>query len=374
MNYLFKKYLKTKGLHQYGKIFKNFDDKKFNYFIVIPCFNEFDFIDNTLFSISKQNKALLDKTLLIIVINNSNNDSHLIFKNNLNTYNKLINNQYKINLLLIDAFSDGFAIPDKNAGVGFARKIGLDHSLNYYKDNSSILCLLDADTIVNENYLEVINNFYKPDINAAVINFKHQKSKNKIIEEGIRKYENTIKNIANKISKTGSPYGYVSMGSTITCNIRTYISVGGMNTKKATEDFYFLQAIAKYTKVHKIKDCLVHPSSRNENRVYLGTGFRINEYIKSKTFKNLNFSNSSYKSIQKIISLTSNNWKTDSKEFFKLLKSKIDDDSYNFLINHNFMKRWENFKKNTKSQQQFLLFFHQWFDALKIMKLLKKLG
>ena len=49
-----------------------------------------------------------------------------------------------------------------------------------------------------------------------------------------------------------------------------------MNTKKATEDFYFLQAIAKYTKVHKIKDCLVHPSSRNENRVYLGTGFRIN--------------------------------------------------------------------------------------------------
>tara|TARA_B100002051_G_scaffold155800_1_gene147367 strand:+ start:2279 stop:3403 length:1125 start_codon:yes stop_codon:yes gene_type:complete len=374
MNYLFKKYLKTKGLHQYGKIFKNFDDKKFNYFIVIPCFNEFDFIDNTLFSISKQNKALLDKTLLIIVINNSNNDSHLIFKNNLNTYNKLINNQYNINLLLIDAFSDGFAIPDKNAGVGFARKIGLDHSLKYYKDNSSILCLLDADTIVNENYLEVINNFYKPDINAAVINFKHQKSKNKIIEEGIRKYENTIKNIANKISKTGSPYGYVSMGSTITCNIRTYISVGGMNTKKATEDFYFLQAIAKYTKVHKIKDCLVHPSSRNENRVYLGTGFRINEYIKSKTFKNLNFSNSSYKSIQKIISLTSNNWKTDSKEFFKLLKSKIDDDSYNFLINHNFMKRWENFKKNTKSKQQFLLFFHQWFDALKIMKLLKKLG
>ena len=374
MNFLLNKYLKNKSLHQYGRTIKKFNDIRYKYFIVIPCFNELEYIDGTLFSISKQNKVLLDETLLIIVINNSDKDSNLIFKNNLNTYDKLINNKYNLNLLIIDAFSDGNAIPNKNAGVGFARKIGLDHSLNYFKDNSSILCLLDADTIVNKNYLEIIDNFYKQNINAAVINFQHQKSENKIIEEGIRKYENTLKKIANKISKTGSPYGYVSMGSTITCNIKTYISVGGMNTKKATEDFYFLQAIAKHTKVHKIKDCLVHPSSRNENRVYLGTGFRMNEYTKSKKFKNLNYSNCSYKIIQKIIKLSSDNWDVDSKIFLKILKNKIDAETYNFLTSYNFETKLKNFKKNAKNKHQFMLFFHQWFDALKIIKLLKKLG
>ena len=66
---------------------------------------------------------------------------------------------------------------------------------------------------------------------------KHQTSNNPIVQEGIIKYENSIKEIAKKIELTGSPYGYVSMGSTIACNVKAYIACGGMNTKAATEDF-----------------------------------------------------------------------------------------------------------------------------------------
>ena len=41
---------------------------------------------------------------------------------------------------------------------------------------------------------------------------------------------------AQDIKNTGSPYGYVALGPTITCLASTFIRVGGMVKKKATED------------------------------------------------------------------------------------------------------------------------------------------
>jgi len=35
---------------------------------------------------------------------------------------------------------------------------------------------------------------------------------------------------------------------------------------------------------------------------------------------------------------------------------------------------WNKFKKNSKDTKQFRLFFHQWFDALSIIRLLKELN
>ena len=35
---------------------------------------------------------------------------------------------------------------------------------------------------------------------------------------------------------------------------------------------------------------------------------------------------------------------------------------------------WNNISENSKSKKQFMLFFHQWFDALMIIQLLKKLN
>ena len=61
------------------------------------------------------------------------------------------------------------------------------------------------------------------------------------------------------------------MGSTIICRVDAYIAVGGMPKKKAGEDFYFMQSLAKHTDIFYIDDILVFPSSRSEKRVYLGT-------------------------------------------------------------------------------------------------------
>ena len=367
-------YLRKKSAHNYGATHKKNKNKKYIFTINIPCYNEFEYLFDTLDSIDKQDKKILKKTLVTIVVNNANNDSDLIKKNNYNTYKLLITKKYNFDFIVIDCFSKKYALNEKKAGVGYARKIGLDYSLNHIVDNKSILCLLDADTIIDKNYLSTIKANFNQNMNVAVINFKHQKSNNPIIEEGIRKYESTIKKIAKKIDNTGSPYGYVSMGSTIVCNAKSYIACGGMNTKKATEDFYFLQALAKYRKIHKIEEMLVFPSSRNENRVYLGTGFRMDEYVKNKKFKNLEFSNESYIQISKLIKIIDENWNKDSECIFDLIKKKLNQKCINFLVDKNIQEILNKFKKNAKNKNQFILFFHQWFDALSIMKLLKSMN
>ena len=370
-NIYLNKYLKKRSLSNIGKPHKKIEKKCFDFFIVIPCYNEFDYIFQTLESIDKQNQNILNKTLVIIVINNSQKDSCL---DNNKTYQKLILQKYNFNFIAIDCFSQKYAIPEKLSGVGYARKVGLDFSLKYISSNQSILCCLDADTLISNDYLDIIKQCFEKKINAAVINFKHQKSKKPIIEKGIRKYEKLIKNIAKKIESTGSPYGYVSMGSTIVCNVKAYIACGGMNTKKATEDFYFLQSLAKYTKINKINNVLVFPSSRDENRVYLGTGFRMNEFLKNKSFKNLEFSDQSYIEIKKIINTVNKYWNNDYNFIYKELNKILDYKTLQFLNEQNFEKVWIRFKQNAKNKKQFILFFHQWFDGFSVMKLLKKLN
>ena len=108
-----------------------------------------------------------------------------------------------------------------------------------------------------------------------MVDFKHQQSNDSKIQDSITEYEKVLKEIASNIQKTGSPYGFVSMGSTIVCTMKAYVSIGGMPPKQATEDFYFLQQLAKFDKVHLIKNILVYPSARAEQRVYLGTSFRM---------------------------------------------------------------------------------------------------
>ena len=370
-----KKYLKKRSIHKVGKPHKSVEKNNYKFFIIIPCYNEFEYIFDTLKSINHQNQYLLKDTLVIIVINNSLDDSIKVQENNSKTYNLLISKKYEFNFVAIDCFSKKNALSSQLAGVGYARKIGLDYSLNYILNGKSIFCSLDADTIINENYIDVIDyHFNHNNVEVAVINFQHQKSNNPIIEEGIRKYEFFLKKIAQKIEDSGSPYGYVSMGSTIVCNVQSYIACGGMNTKKATEDFYFLQSLAKYTTIHKIKDLLVFPSSRNENRVYLGTGFRMDEYAKNKTFKNLDFSEKSYQEISKINQIIDQNCMESSNIIIESMKQKLNKKSIDFLNRKNMESVLIKFKNNAKNKKQFKLFFNQWFDALSIIKFLKYLN
>tara|TARA_Y100000590_G_C15744817_1_gene1021567 strand:- start:740 stop:1870 length:1131 start_codon:yes stop_codon:yes gene_type:complete len=376
MNYnlSYKKYIKKAQYQEFYDYHKYIDKEFYKYFIIIPVYNEFPTILKTLDSINNQDKNLLKLTLAVLVINNNVSSSLSIINNNFKSYQTIQKNRYKFECIALDYFSHGKSISDQQFGVGIARKIGMDFALKYSKKNS-LFFSLDADTIVSNLYLStIINYFNKIKPKVCTIGFQHQQSKDPIINKGIRIYEKELYHMAQQIKNSKSPYGYISMGSAIVCTIESYIAVGGMSTRNAAEDFYFMQSLAKHTKIDTIKDILIYPSSRNEQRVHLGTGFRMSEYKKKQNFKNLFFSKSSYKIIKDLIKLVDKNYNQPYTNFNKDLNKDFNYNVCNFLRHHKLNNIWGKINNNAKSKKQFMTFFHQWFDALKIMQLLKTIN
>jgi len=323
--------------------------KKYNYFIIIPAYAEKIYLECTLNSINKQEQKLLSQTLIVVIINNSKDDNQKIKDNNHKTYEHIIALHYNFEFILIDCFSSKYALPSKDAGVGLARKIGMDYCIKFSNENS-LFCSIDADTLINKNYLQTImQEFQYNQFGAAVINFKHQKNSNPKIQQAIIEYENLLKDIAKNIKRSGSPYGFVSMGSTIVCSMKAYVLIGGIPPKKATEDFYFLQKLAKYKPVYIIDKILVYPSSRAEERVYLGTGFRMKNIYNNIPFNDLYIKPQAYKDLNKLYQEVELKWNHKSTEII-------------------------NIQKNITDKKQLLSQFHRWFDNLKIYKFLKLYG
>ena len=81
----------------------------------------------------------------------------------------------KLNIAIADASTEGFELPEKEGGVGLARKIGMDLALRYFdysSDKKNILICLDADCAVEKNYLrEIYDNYNGRNLSAAVLNF-----------------------------------------------------------------------------------------------------------------------------------------------------------------------------------------------------------
>ena len=86
----------------------------------------------------------------------------IIGANNKDDFSReIINSGLQIGL--IDASSEGKELNTKQAGVGLARKIGMDLSLtifDYSKDTKKLIICLDADCTVSQTYLtNIINDF-----------------------------------------------------------------------------------------------------------------------------------------------------------------------------------------------------------------------
>ena len=143
-----------------------------------------------------------------------------------------------------------------------------------------------------------------------------------------------------------------------------------MPRKKATEDFYFLQELAKYCGVHVIPDVLVYPSPRPISRVYLGTGFHMERVENGFNIRNLYYSKYAFTLLQQWISLGTASWKMSLD---KLLNHTIvlNEQLKNFLLKEGIENIWKNLQSSSPTENHFTQQFHRWFDGLKTIRLLK---
>jgi hypothetical protein len=108
----------------------------YDHIIVIPAINEYLNIKKLLESLSQNDEEYLHNTLIIPVINNSPEDRPIIIEENRKTIEYLkeqINDaSFPLNIGLIDASSSGRELPLKIAGVGSARKIGMESAVHFF--------------------------------------------------------------------------------------------------------------------------------------------------------------------------------------------------------------------------------------------------
>ena len=80
------------------------------------------------------------------------------------------------------------------------------------------------------------------------------------------------------------PYSYHTIGSAFAVSASSYAKQGGMNRRKAGEDFYFISKLIKGEKFGEITKTKVIPSPRISDRVPFGTGRSI---MKELTIKKI---------------------------------------------------------------------------------------
>ena len=174
--------------------------EKISQVVVIPAYAEKEMLFSTLTSLAQNNPPSLEYSLILCVINNksdapsedvSNNQTKieyldaLIKKEGLGKFNsdqkiypqllKIADTQLKLSY--IDASSKGCEMPLRDGGVGMARKIGMDMALRLLKTSAAdknLIISLDADTLVQTNYLSAIKNSFTPKIKTAIVAYEHQ--------------------------------------------------------------------------------------------------------------------------------------------------------------------------------------------------------
>jgi hypothetical protein len=357
--------------------------------VVVPAIQEYENIKRLLKSLADNDKNYLEKTLVIFVVNNSTVSDSSIKNDNYKTLEflrQIINNNTGDDFIkmicnsgmrigIIDAATSGNEFDGNEAGVGLARKIGMDEALkvfDYSLPNKKIIIALDADCTVENNYLSTIySSFNNRNLSAATIEFQHNLSEDEINKAAIISYEIFLRHYVTGLLFAGSPYAYHTIGSTIVCDHEAYIKCGGMNKKPAAEDFYFLQKLAKNYTIYRISSTHVKPSSRESWRVPFGTGRSMTDY-NSNGKEILLYDPVEYLILKEWLILFNSDVALNTEYLLKEAK-KIHSELYLFLEHKMFSKDWNNILENSKTGKQLMYQRKNWFDAFNTLKLIHHL-
>lgn len=259
----------------YPKFIESPPSKNLSLIVVIPAFCEPGIVD-TLKSLelSAVESGKIDAIEVIIVVNSGEHATEEELDLNRECIEAVNSFISPLNVHLISLEK----IRRKWAGVGYARKVGMDEAVRRFGMSVGAIVSLDADTLVSLNYFSELLSYDLTKEGAAVIKFKHQ---NLELNRAIYLYELHLRYYRNALKWSGYDNYFYTIGSAFIVDSLTYIKVGGMNRRQGGEDFYFLHKVAEHREVREINRCSVFPSSRVSNRVPFGTGPEIDRINRS---------------------------------------------------------------------------------------------
>ncbi len=343
--------------------------------VVIPSFSEPDVL-NSLESLYDSDRPSFPVEVIVVV--NAPDDAGLnILDQNRKTVRQVEQWIRKkcspfFRVYLVDAPP----FPSSYAGAGLARKAGMDEALrrfNMLKNEGGIIASFDADSRCDRNYFtELEKCFSDHQIRGCTIYFEHPLSGDDqlpTVYEAVAGYELYLRYFIQAMRQTGFPWSFHTLGSCFAVRAKVYASQGGMNRKKAGEDFYFLHKIFPLGKFTEVNTTRVIPSSRISGRVPFGTGAAIKRYISGDRSLLNTYSVSSFDDLSVLFSANSGLFNASENQVRNVvagLPGCLED----YLNNNGFPEAVEQMNLHSASLLTFRKRFFTWFNALRLLKYL----
>lgn len=256
-------------------------------------------------------------------------------------------------------------LPRKHAGVGLARKIGMDEAVRRLaeagREEDGVILCYDADCRCDPNLLSEVGRHFEnhPDSPGCSVYFEHPLSGDlePRIYHAIAQYELHLRYYLEASRFTGHPFAFHTVGSSMAVRAGAYIRQGGMNRRKAGEDFYFLHKIIPLGGFGEVNSTRVIPSPRISDRVPFGTGRAVGEFCEGDGDALRSYPFEAFE---------------DLKRFFDEVtagrKTAADEPIAAFLKEIRFEQNLAAIRSQTSSEAAFRKRFFRWFDAFKLMK------
>ena len=265
-------------------------------------------------------------------------------------------------LHIIDHTSRGRGWLPKKGGVGQARKTIMDAICNE-ADGNDIIVSLDADTLVDPDYLSTLADiFTESSADTAIsIPYYHQLTDNEEIDRVMLRYEIYLRYYAVNLWRIGSPYCYTALGSAMAFRIFAYKKCGGMPPRESGEDFYMLQKLQKTCSLLHWSSSRVYPAARVSDRVAFGTGAALTKGLNSDWSSYPICSTDRFDDIGETISC-----------FLTLFDKDIEMPLSSFLRQQlNSDNLWGSLRKNHPNRERFIRACHERLDGLRIFQYLR---
>lgn len=295
-------------------------------FVVIPSYNEPDIL-TTLNSLADCYPPKAEVSVLV-VINDAEDAPEEAVAQNISTSNCISDWQLQHQQLFFDVqriYAHG--LPRKWAGVGWARKIGMDEAIKQIVKNNfsdGIIVSFDADSTVLPNYLQTIELAFddNPTFNFFTIHFEHTIDNQVLsasIREGIIRYELHMRYYRNAMQWSGYPHAIHTVGSSFALKASAYVKQGGMNRRKAGEDFYFLHKLVLLGSYGNVSSTTVFPAARQSDRVPFGTGAAMKKWSEGSLELNYTYKLEAFDILKPLFSRPSQFWEMKFTEIEKFL-------------------------------------------------------
>ena len=337
--------------------------------IVIPCFNETN-VRATLTSLSKCDPPDGGVEVLV-VINAPDGADPAVTQNNARALSQVVDaaNGILQAWLRFHALQHN-RLPPKLAGVGLARKIGMDEAAGRILRSrrcDGVIVSLDADCTVATDFMVRIEEAFRQfvDCPGLSINFEHQTAgpDDDPIHRAMMNYELHLRYYVAGQRLAGFPYAFHTIGSAMACRASTYAQQGGMNRRQGGEDFYFIQKLIALGGYRSLNSTTVYPGIRVSDRVPFGTGPAIRNALNDdgniNTFAPEIFADLDYfcAAVAKAVPGAT-----------KSIAAGLPEPIAGYLESVNFVERLFEIERNVSGPAAFRKRIFMWFNAFRFLK------